>query len=161
MNTAKKKQDPVADRPISIFKETLQESLIPRFTIPGNRKPHIVRFLIKKRLKRFIDFRESTFERAYPIKLGAATKLIDFGYKQLSRFGRWCPVKLLENEPIPPLYDDKKKPYPAVHRSYIYFLSSKEARSQFIENPLHYLKPPSPLSVVPLRISIVGPPKSG
>jgi hypothetical protein len=33
-------------------------------------------------------------ERVYKIKYKLAQKLIDFGYKQLSRFGRWCPVKV-------------------------------------------------------------------
>lgn len=64
-------------------------------------------------------------------------------------------------EPIQPLYEDKKKPFPVIHRSYVYFLSSKEARIKFIQDPIRYLKQSSPLSVVPFRISIIGPPKSG
>ena len=134
---------------------------MPRFTVESNRKINIVRYLIKKRIKRFIDFRQSLFERVYPTKLRIANKLIDFGYKQLSRFGRWCPVKVLDGEPVQTLYDDKKKPFPAIHRSYIYFFSSKEARDSFSEDPLKYLEQPSPLSVVPFKLSIIGPPKSG
>ena len=60
-----------------------------------------------------------------------------------------------------PIYDDKKKPCPVIHRSYIYFLSSKKARAKFLQNPLYYLKQPTPLSVVPFKLSIIGPPKSG
>ena len=48
-----------------------------------------------------------------------------------------------------------------MHRSYVYFLSSKEARKKFTQDPVKYLKQPSPLSVVPFRLSIIGPPKSG
>lgn len=43
----------------------------------------------------------------------------------------------------------------------MYFLSSKEALKKFSENPIKYLKQSSPLSVVPFKISIIGPPKSG
>lgn len=144
-----------------INKDALQEAFVPHFTIESNRKPNIVRFLIKKKIKRFIDFRQSLFERVYPIKLKIATKLLDFGYKQLSRFGRWCPVKLLDGEPVQTLYDEKKKPYPVIHRSYIYFMSSKEARDLFTDDPIKYLKQASPLSVVPFRLSVIGPPKCG
>jgi adenylate/nucleoside-diphosphate kinase len=135
--------------------------LIPRYTIEANRKPNIVRYLIKKRLTRFTETRQSLLERVYPVKLKVANKLIDFGFKQLSRFGRWCPVKLLEGEPVQQLYDEKKKPYPAVHRSYVYYLSSKEARREFIRDPIKFLKQPSPLTTVPFRLCILGPPKSG
>ena len=72
----------------------MQEQQIPRFTIDGNRKPTIVNYTIKKKLQKYIEFRQSLFERVYPIKFKVANKLIDFGYKHLSRFGRWCPVKV-------------------------------------------------------------------
>ena len=90
-----------------------------------------------------------------------ANRLIDFGYKRLSRFGRWCPLKLMEGDPVMPVYDDKHKPFPVIHRSYIYFLSSKKARAKFMQNPLKYLKQPTPYSVVPFKLSIIGPPKCG
>ena len=72
----------------------MQEALIPRFKVDGNRRPKIVEHLIAKKLHRFVDHRESLFERVYSVKFKLAIKLIDFGYKQLSRFGRWCPVKV-------------------------------------------------------------------
>ena len=51
--------------------------------------------------------------------------------------------------------------YPAIYRNYIYFLSSASAREQFMADPFTYLKLPTPKPVVPIRIAIVGPPKSG
>jgi hypothetical protein len=77
-----------------ILKEILQEVQIPRFYVDGKRKQNIVKFLIDKKLKRFIEYRQSLFERTYEVKLVSANKLIDFGYKKLSRFGRWCPVQV-------------------------------------------------------------------
>ena len=146
---------------IESVKENLQEAQIPRFNVVGNRKQTIVRYLIEKKLQRFVDFRQSLLERVYPIKIKMANKLIDFGFKHLSRFGRWCPVKLMDQHPVKPLSDDKHKIYPVMHRSFIYFLSSKAARVKFSQDPLKYLKQPSPLSVVPFKLSIIGPPKSG
>jgi len=51
--------------------------------------------------------------------------------------------------------------FPAVYRQHVYFLSSAEARTQFMSNPLAFLCQPSPKPVVPIRVAIVGPPKSG
>jgi adenylate/nucleoside-diphosphate kinase len=146
---------------IESVKENLQEAQIPRFNVVGNRKQTIVRYLIEKKLQRFVEFRQSLLERVYPIKVKMANKLIDVGFKHLSRFGRWCPVKLIGEHPVKPLSDDKHKIYPVVHRSFVYFLSSKGARVKFSQDPLRYLKQPSPLSVVPFKLSIIGPPKSG
>ena len=147
---------------IESAKDILQEFLIPRFTIEANRKPNIVQYLIKKRLKRFVEpQRKSLLERVYPIKYRLAMKLLNFGYKQLSRFGKWCPVKLLKGDPNQPLFAAHKHAYTCIHRSFVYFLSSRDALKAFVADPLHYLSQPTPMPVVPLRLSIIGPPKSG
>ena len=77
---------------IDAAKDILQEALVPRFTIDAGRKPNIVRYLLEKKLKPFVEHRPSILERVYVLKLKLANRLLDFGYKQLSRFGRWCPV---------------------------------------------------------------------
>ena len=51
--------------------------------------------------------------------------------------------------------------YPAVYRQHVYYLSSVQAREQFMSDPMLYLKQPSPKPVVPIRMAILGPPKSG
>ena len=51
--------------------------------------------------------------------------------------------------------------FPALYRSYIYYLSSMATREQFMQDPMTYLTQPSPKPVVPIRIAIIGPPKSG
>jgi len=60
---------------------------------------------------------------------------------------------------MPPLAESPA--FPALYRQHVYFLSSAEARTQFMSNPLAFLCQPSPMPVVPIRIAIVGPPKSG
>ena len=66
--------------------------MIPRLAVPAGRKPHIVQYLIKKRLQAIVQQRYSMFERVYGLTVNMANKLLDSGYKLLSRFGRWCPV---------------------------------------------------------------------
>jgi len=66
--------------------------MIPRLTVPAGRKPHIVQYLINKKLHTIVQQRYSMFERVYSLTVNMANKLLDSGYKLLSRFGYWCPV---------------------------------------------------------------------
>lgn len=66
--------------------------MIPRIELEGGRKPHIVRYALTKKLKPYIHYRHSLFERVYPISEKLAIKMLQLGYKQPSRFGRWDPV---------------------------------------------------------------------
>lgn len=68
--------------------------LIPKIDVDSTRKPHIVRYILNKKLKPVVDARQSVFERVYPINEKLALKMLATGYKQPSRFGRWCPVKV-------------------------------------------------------------------
>lgn len=43
----------------------------------------------------------------------------------------------------------------------MYFMSTSEARDQFAKNPYRYLHLPANCIPVPIRLAIVGPPKSG
>jgi len=74
------------------FQEKLEELMIPRLVVPAGRKPHIVQYLINKKLHPIVRQRHSMFERVYSVSVNMANKLLDSGYKLLSRFGRWCPV---------------------------------------------------------------------
>jgi len=62
--------------------------------VEGGRKPHIIRYQLSKALKPYMQYRESMFERVYPINEKLADRMIAVGYKQPSRFGRWCPVQV-------------------------------------------------------------------
>ena len=66
--------------------------MIPHLAITAGRKPHIVQYLINKKLHAVVQQRYSMFERIYSLSVNMAKKLLDSGYKLLSRFGRWCPV---------------------------------------------------------------------
>lgn len=68
-------------------------------------------------------------------------------------------LQLLDGAWLPSLPESPS--FPALYRQHFYFLSSAEARAQFMSNPLAFLCQPSPKPVVPIRIALVGPPKSG
>ncbi|KAL8579547.1 hypothetical protein ACOMHN_025500 [Nucella lapillus] len=142
----------------------LDERQFFKVEIDAGRKPHIVRYLINKNLKPYIDFRRSIFERVCPIQEKVAQRMLTIGYKQLSRFGRYCPVKLSEGDQLAPFYGPplNQKPYFCLYRQHVFLLSSSAARDAFSKDPLQYLqKKPSPGPRVPIRIAILGPPKAG
>jgi len=48
-----------------------------------------------------------------------------------------------------------------VYRHHIYFLSDEEAKERFIQSPQTFLQQVSPKPLVPIKVAIIGPPKSG
>ena len=69
--------------------------------------------------------------------------------------------QLFEGDCIQPMHGSGFQTFPAIYRQFIYFLSSSQAREQFMQDPMTYLRQPSPKPVVPVRMAVVGPPKSG
>ncbi len=82
------------ERDLLSLQDKLEELLIPRIELDAGRKPHIVKYMMNKRLKSVCQFRHSYFERVQPISEKLANKMLQTGYKQPSRFGKWCPVKV-------------------------------------------------------------------
>jgi adenylate/nucleoside-diphosphate kinase len=73
---------------------TFIEVLIDSVEIDGTRKPHIISYMMSKKLRKYVQARHSMFERIYPISEAMARRMLQTGYKQPSRFGRWCPVRV-------------------------------------------------------------------
>ncbi|XP_072178424.1 adenylate kinase 9-like isoform X1 [Diadema setosum] len=146
---------------LQALQETLEEIMIPRMELNGGRKPHIVRYTLEQTLRPIVEFRDSLFEKVYPVREHVARKMLQIGYKHQSRFGRWCPAKLLQGDCIQPMQGHTYPTFPAVYRQHIYFMSTPQLRDDFVMHPLKYLDQPSPKPVVPVRMAIIGPPKSG
>lgn len=70
-------------------------------------------------------------------------------------------LQLYEGETIKPVENAENPLNPVIHRQYIYFLSSKQTKEKFMMNPIKYIRQPKPKASMPVRIMIVGPPKSG
>ncbi|XP_035152378.3 adenylate kinase 9 isoform X2 [Callithrix jacchus] len=144
-----------------IIQDELERYFIPIISINGARKNHIVQYTLNMKLKPLVENRASIFEKCHPIPASLAQKMLTFTYKYISSFGYWDPVKLSEGETIKPVENAENPIYPIIHRQYIYFLSSKETKDKFMKNPIKYIRQPKPRPTVPIRIMIVGPPKSG
>ncbi|XP_057593660.1 adenylate kinase 9 [Hippopotamus amphibius kiboko] len=146
---------------LQIIQEEFEKFLIPVILINGARKIHIVQYMLNKKLKPLVENRASIFEKCYPISSRIAQKMLTFTYKYISSFGYWDPVKLSEGETIKPVENSENPLHPVIHRQYIYFLSSKETKEKFMKNPIKYICQPKPKPTMPIRIAVLGPPKSG
>nr|XP_034965151.1 adenylate kinase 9 isoform X3 [Zootoca vivipara] len=146
---------------LQAVQEELEKLLIPEITIVSKRKPHIVCYQLYKKLKDIIENRESIFEKCYPLSLSLARKMLVLAYKHPSNFGQWDPIKLSEGDAIKPFQNQDTPSFPLIHRNCIYFFTSKENRDTFMKNPIKYLRQPKPKPTVPVKIAVVGPPKSG
>lgn len=62
---------------------------------------------------------------------------------------------------LPEICSLKSQLFPVIYHEYIYYLSSSSAREKFMTNPGRYLAQTPPGPQVPVRLAIVGPPKSG
>lgn len=70
-------------------------------------------------------------------------------------------LQLSEGDVIQPQQTHENPVFPVIHRQYIYFFSSNENKETFMKNPIKYIRQPKPKPAVPVKIAIVGPPKSG
>lgn len=107
---------------------------------------------------------ESFFERCYDISMELAESLLSCGYYFCSKFGRTCPVQYHNKFDTFQLYLSlvgKFEIFPVIYRQYIYFLAGRKNHDKFIKNPLLYVKNKFQFPLVPFRIAIIGPPKSG
>ena len=150
--------------------------------VNARRRIPVVLYSLKKVLRPYTIDRGGLLAKCTPINGEMAKKLLDHGYKQLSNFKTWCPVKVsqlssviihhnhshfslkLMDTPravLPEVCSQKSKLIPVIYHKYIYYLSSSSAREQFMSNPERYLAQTPPGPQVPVRLVIVGPPKSG
>ena len=83
------------DGDITIFlQEVFEEFMIPRVDIEAGKKARIVQFVVERNLRPIVENRESLFDHSQPISAFLAKKMLIQGYKQTSKFGKWCPVQV-------------------------------------------------------------------
>ncbi|CAH8663777.1 unnamed protein product [Schistosoma bovis] len=167
--------------------EQIDDLSIPKYEINTGGKITWARYRIVKRLHSLLENRNSLFERVYPITPKIAERLLINGYYFPSSYGRWCPVTLyFQNAWLPPIPMPnikvgnpkylsklpgiigetlpivKAKTCAAIYKQHIYWFMNSNARGLFMKNPLKYTqKYTDPPFRVPLRLHIIGPPKSG
>ncbi|MBN3315008.1 KAD9 kinase, partial [Atractosteus spatula] len=141
--------------------DLLSDLHIAQISINAGRKSRIVQFQLYERLKPLVENREGLFEKCYPLSFTQARKLLRLSYKFSSAFGCWDPVRLGEGDVIQPIQGPSNPTYPVLFRQFIYFFASKDSRNKFMLNPIKYLRQPKPKPSLPIKIAVVGPPKSG
>ncbi|XP_035277888.1 adenylate kinase 9 isoform X1 [Anguilla anguilla] len=141
--------------------DLLADQQVPKVAVGGGRKPRVVRYQMREGLRRLVEDRESLFEKGRPLNYGLARKLLQLSYKYHSAFGHWDPVRYSEGDLIPPVQSPARPTFPLLFHQFVYFFASKETRKKFTLNPIKYLRQPKPKPSLPIKISIVGPPKSG
>ncbi|XP_044026265.1 adenylate kinase 9 isoform X2 [Siniperca chuatsi] len=142
--------------------ELLSEQKIPKVSISASRKLRIVQHQLLQKILPLLTNRESLFQKCQPISYSLAHQLLLSSYKLHSAFGCWDPIKQYkERDLIQPLQWPLNTTYPLIFHQYIYFFASKENRNTFMLNPLKYLRQPKPTPSLPVKMAVVGPPKSG
>uniref|UniRef100_A0A3Q3G287 Adenylate kinase 9 n=1 Tax=Labrus bergylta TaxID=56723 RepID=A0A3Q3G287_9LABR len=137
--------------------ELLSEQNIPKVSVGATRKIWIVQHQLLKKIQPLLTNRESLFQKCQPIPYSLAQKLLLTSYKLHSAFGCLDPIKDL----IQPLQWPLNTTFPLIFHQFIYFFATKENRSIFMLNPLKYIRQPKPFTLLPVKIAILGPPKSG
>ncbi|XP_074541277.1 adenylate kinase 9 [Halichoeres trimaculatus] len=142
--------------------ELLSERNIPKMSVGASCKIRIMQHQLLQKILPLQTNRESLFQKCQPISHSLAEKLLLSSYKLYSAFGLTDPVKQFKDpDLIQPLQWPLKTTYPVIFHQFIYFFGTKENRNLFMLNPLKYLKQPKPISSLPFKIAILGPPKSG
>ncbi|KAL6095965.1 ak9 [Pungitius sinensis] len=142
--------------------ELLGELNIPTVSISASRKLSVVRHQLLRKIQPLLTNRESLFQSCQPISYSMAHQLLLSSYKLHSAFGCWDPINhYKDRDSFQPLQWPLKTTYPLIFHQYIYFFVSKENRNTFMLNPLKYLRQPKPTPSLPVKLAVVGPPKSG
>ncbi|KAF9802297.1 hypothetical protein SFRURICE_008979 [Spodoptera frugiperda] len=155
------------DENVQSLKEALLEHKIKTVTIDATKPLEKVIRNALTSLSHFRNRNESFFEQTFIISLDIAEMLLLRGFYFLSKFNRLCPVYIFENpRAIQNSYKISKNRgtlYAVVHRTYIYYISNADNVIKFRNNPLKYIIADAVNSYFeyPLRIGIIGSPKSG
>lgn len=155
------------DENIQSLKDILSEQRIKTVSINGM-KPidKVIRVALSK-LSNLRSRCESLFEQTFIVNTDIAELLLLEGFSFISKFNRICPVYVYDNpdaiQSVYKLSRRKGKIYPIVHRSFIYFMGGPGAVKKFRTNPLKYVSSNNITLFIeyPLRIGVIGPPKSG
>ncbi|XP_024146530.1 adenylate kinase 9 isoform X1 [Oryzias melastigma] len=150
------------EKNLSAVMESLSEHSIPQLAIDASRKLVTVLRQLQRRVQPLLTDRESLFQTCQPISSRLAKKLLLSSYKFPSGFGCSDPVQLYKDgDQIQPLLWPLDATYPLLFNQYVYLFATKENRDSFMSNPLKYLRQPKPSAKLPIKIAVIGPPKSG
>ncbi len=79
---------------LSSTQDVLAELQIPCHIVNAGRRVLVVQYSFSKAIRSYTTERQGLLTKCTSIDGSMAKKLLDHGYKQLSRFKMWCPVKV-------------------------------------------------------------------
>eukprot|EP01137_Pigoraptor_chileana_P032498 Opistho-2@21949 len=142
------------------IRASFEELQVPVIEVNASRETRIVWSALRKAIAAYVEHRPSLLETVVPLESDIAESLVRSGHVLPSKYGHWCPVELAEGLAIIPL-DKTRAPIAAKYRRHIYYFATNENREKFVVDPRKYTKLPPPPPMTPVRLAIVGPPKSG
>ncbi|XP_061383536.1 adenylate kinase 9-like [Danaus plexippus] len=157
----------IDDENIQVLKDMLLENKIKIVSVDGKKSKQKIQRKILSKLSNIRNRTPSFLEQTFIVNCDIAEMLLLEGFFLLSKFYRMCPVFISENPETKfnpySLNKRKNKVFPIIHRAYIYFISSEDNVKKFRRDPLKYINNDQIKSYKehPLRIGIIGPPKSG
>ncbi|OWR45223.1 GTPase [Danaus plexippus plexippus] len=157
----------IDDENIQVLKDMLLENKIKIVSVDGKKSKQKIQRKILSKLSNIRNRTPSFLEQTFIVNCDIAEMLLLEGFFLLSKFYRMCPVFISENPKTKfnpySLNKRKNKVFPIIHRAYIYFISSEDNVKKFRRDPLKYINNDQIKSYKehPLRIGIIGPPKSG
>lgn len=77
-----------------LWQDVFSELQVSFTSVNGCKKPAVVQFCAEKSLLPYTVSREGLLTKCTPVNAEIAKKLLDQGYKYLSPFRKWCPVKV-------------------------------------------------------------------
>ncbi|XP_078460274.1 adenylate kinase 9 [Lampetra planeri] len=144
------------------LKESLENVLVDILEVDGSRRRHIVQHKLWERLGPHLPAnRGSLLQSCIPVSARLAQRMLQLSYKQLSCFGYRDPVKMYEGDVLSKSRSTAEVSYQVIYRQHIYFFSSKASQDKFTANPVLYTFQPPPKPAIPIRLAVLGPPKSG
>lgn len=92
---------------------------------------------------------------AYAVETSEADVLVGTGFIDLSKFGCWCPVALLQKGAV------VRGTHAIVYGNHLYFCSTEARRNTFVSDPVAFTRQRAPGVQVPPSVCVIGAPKSG
>ena len=75
--------------------------------------------------------------------------------------GYCCALQIRNGHLFPPAATKLIDLFPVIYRQHIYLCSTAEAREEFISRPEYFVRQQPPRLTLPVRLAVIGPPKSG
>lgn len=138
-----------ADADIATMRQYAQSAGVPWLTVSAGRynRADVIGRVAAATATAAVDDESggggNAFSAASEVDPDAAERMLRAGRVHLSRFGRWCPVRLRDDpEALQRHYADSRagRIHTVVHGAYVYYLSGAANRDRFIGQPLEYAK---------------------